>query len=62
MVIGITGVAIGAVALGVGVWAMLMAPDPTRYDRPKSTTLIDDLALVPVPVPGGGLFALTGHF
>ncbi len=58
--IGVIGAAVGVVALGVGVWAMLMAPDPNRYDRPKSTTLIDDLALV--PMPGGGLFALSGHF
>lgn len=60
--LGIVGLSIGVVALGVGGWALLAAPDPGRYDRRRETSLIDALSWSLTPLPGGGAAALGGRF
>lgn len=57
--LAIAGLGVGAVALVTGVVLNLTAPDPTRYDRPASDSLLE-LSLA--PLPEGGLATASGRF
>ena len=52
-----TGAVVGAAALIAGVVLNLTAPDPSRYDRPASDSLLE-LSLA--PLPEGGPWASRG--
>lgn len=58
--VGWVSVVVGGVLTGFGVWQLVTAPDPSRYDRPSSGVLLDSLSLA--PAPGGGLVSLGGRF
>jgi hypothetical protein len=55
-----TGIGVGAAAAVAGLVLYLIAPDPSRYDRPANESMVPLIGLA--PISGGGLLAASGRF
>jgi hypothetical protein len=63
-VFGYAGIAVGAVAAGVGVVLLVTNDDAKKYDPKPSGEKLGALPLAPTlsPLPGGGLVGVVGRF